>query len=94
MQIQIPTHVITKHVFSFSGTDSPFRETSNIYDGSAVTADMAVQGYIFISGLVKDAWKCHTFTYNTFKKYKTYWTYSKKRPFISKGSGFNFVLII
>lgn len=26
-----------------SGTDSPFRETSNIYDGSALTADMAVQ---------------------------------------------------
>jgi hypothetical protein len=25
------------------GTDSPFRETSNIYDGSTVTADMAVQ---------------------------------------------------
>ncbi len=27
------------------GTDSPFRETSNIYDGSNVTADMAVQCY-------------------------------------------------
>lgn len=26
-----------------SGTDSPFRETSNIYDGSNVMADMAVQ---------------------------------------------------
>ena len=26
-----------------SGTDSPFRETSNVYDGSAFTADMAVQ---------------------------------------------------
>ncbi|MCF7919048.1 MAG: urocanate hydratase [Candidatus Cloacimonetes bacterium] len=26
-----------------SGTDSPFRETSNIYDGSRVTADMSVQ---------------------------------------------------
>ena len=26
-----------------SGTDSPFRETSNIYDGSQFTADMAVQ---------------------------------------------------
>lgn len=25
------------------GTDSPFRETSNIYDGSAFCADMAVQ---------------------------------------------------
>jgi urocanate hydratase len=25
------------------GTDSPFRETSNIYDGSNVTADMAIQ---------------------------------------------------
>lgn len=28
-----------------SGTDSPFRETSNIKDGSNVTADMAVQTY-------------------------------------------------
>ena len=27
------------------GTDSPFRETSNIYDGSNVTADMAIQCY-------------------------------------------------
>ncbi len=27
------------------GTDSPFRETSNIYDGSNVTADMAVHCY-------------------------------------------------
>lgn len=29
-----------------SGTDSPFRETSNIYDGSAFTADMAVHNVI------------------------------------------------
>ena len=29
-----------------SGTDSPFRETSNIYDGSRFTADMAVQNVI------------------------------------------------
>ena len=29
-----------------SGTDSPFRETSNIYDGSQYTADMAVQNVI------------------------------------------------
>lgn len=29
-----------------SGTDSPFRETSNIYDGSGFTADMAVQNVI------------------------------------------------
>lgn len=28
-----------------SGTDSPYRETSNIYDGSALTADMAVQNF-------------------------------------------------
>ena len=27
------------------GTDSPYRETSNIYDGSNITADMAVQCY-------------------------------------------------
>ncbi|RZK18018.1 MAG: urocanate hydratase, partial [Hymenobacter sp.] len=29
-----------------SGTDSPFRETSNIYDGSRFTADMAVHNVI------------------------------------------------
>ncbi|MFH6768880.1 urocanate hydratase [Gaetbulibacter aquiaggeris] len=29
-----------------SGTDSPFRETSNIYDGSKFTADMAIQNVI------------------------------------------------
>ncbi len=29
-----------------SGTDSPFRETANIYDGSQFTADMAVQNVI------------------------------------------------
>ncbi len=29
-----------------SGTDSPFRETANIYDGSRYTADMAVQNVI------------------------------------------------
>ena len=29
-----------------SGTDSPFRETSNIYDGSAFTADMAIHNVI------------------------------------------------
>jgi len=29
-----------------SGTDSPFRETSNIYDGSKYTADMAIQNVI------------------------------------------------
>ena len=29
-----------------SGTDSPYRETSNIYDGSNLTADMAVQNVI------------------------------------------------
>ena len=29
-----------------SGTDSPFRETSNIYDGSKYTADMAIQKVI------------------------------------------------
>ncbi|MCB9234499.1 MAG: urocanate hydratase [Bacteroidia bacterium] len=29
-----------------SGTDSPYRETANIYDGSAVTADMAVQNFV------------------------------------------------
>ena len=29
-----------------SGTDSPYRETANIYDGSQFTADMAVQNFV------------------------------------------------
>ena len=29
-----------------SGTDSPYRETSNIYDGSQFTADMAIHNVI------------------------------------------------
>lgn len=29
-----------------SGTDSPYRETANIYDGSKFTADMAVQNFV------------------------------------------------
>jgi urocanate hydratase len=38
--------VIGRDHHDVSGTDSPFRETSNIYDGSKYTADMAVQNVI------------------------------------------------
>ncbi|XP_060691281.1 urocanate hydratase [Hemiscyllium ocellatum] len=38
--------VISRDHHDVSGTDSPFRETSNIYDGSAFCADMAVQNAI------------------------------------------------
>ncbi|GMS95974.1 hypothetical protein PENTCL1PPCAC_18149, partial [Pristionchus entomophagus] len=38
--------VISRDHHDVSGTDSPFRETSNITDGSAFTADMAVQNVI------------------------------------------------
>lgn len=38
--------VIGRDHHDVSGTDSPFRETSNIYDGSSFTADMAVQNVI------------------------------------------------
>ncbi|VDM60244.1 unnamed protein product [Angiostrongylus costaricensis] len=38
--------VIARDHHDVSGTDSPFRETSNITDGSAFTADMAVQNVI------------------------------------------------
>ncbi|XP_075215116.1 urocanate hydratase-like [Lycorma delicatula] len=38
--------VISRDHHDVSGTDSPFRETSNIEDGSAFTADMAVQNFI------------------------------------------------
>jgi urocanate hydratase len=38
--------VIGRDHHDVSGTDSPFRETSNIYDGSSFTADMAIQNVI------------------------------------------------
>ena len=38
--------VIGRDHHDVSGTDSPYRETSNIYDGSSFTADMAVQNAI------------------------------------------------
>jgi len=38
--------VISRDHHDVSGTDSPFRETSNIYDGSSFCADMAVQNVI------------------------------------------------
>ncbi|HQG76379.1 MAG: urocanate hydratase [Bacteroidales bacterium] len=38
--------VIGRDHHDVSGTDSPYRETSNIYDGSKYTADMAVQNVI------------------------------------------------
>ena len=44
-QIKSPI-VIGRDHHDVSGTDAPLRETSNIYDGSAVTADMAMQNVI------------------------------------------------
>ena len=44
-RIQGPV-VLGRDHHDVSGTDSPFRETSNIYDGSRFTADMAVQNVI------------------------------------------------
>jgi urocanate hydratase len=41
--------VIGRDHHDVSGTDSPFRETSNIYDGSRFTADMAVQNFAGVS---------------------------------------------
>ena len=38
--------VIGRDHHDVSGTDSPYRETSNIFDGSSFTADMAVQNVI------------------------------------------------
>uniref|UniRef100_A0A3Q3XCT4 urocanate hydratase n=1 Tax=Mola mola TaxID=94237 RepID=A0A3Q3XCT4_MOLML len=38
--------VISRDHHDVSGTDSPFRETSNVYDGSAFCADMAVQNVV------------------------------------------------
>jgi len=44
-QISAPV-VLGRDHHDVSGTDSPFRETSNIYDGSKFTADMAIQNVI------------------------------------------------
>lgn len=38
--------ILSRDHHDVSGTDSPYRETSNIYDGSAFTADMAIQNVI------------------------------------------------
>lgn len=38
--------VLCRYHHDVSGTDSPYRETSNIYDGSSFTADMAIQNVI------------------------------------------------
>ena len=38
--------IIGRDHHDVSGTDSPYRETSNIYDGSSFTADMAIQNVI------------------------------------------------
>jgi urocanate hydratase len=38
--------VISRDHHDVSGTDSPYRETSNVYDGSMFCADMAVQNFV------------------------------------------------
>ena len=43
---EIGTVILGRDHHDVSGTDSPYRETSNIYDGSQYTADMAVQNVI------------------------------------------------
>ena len=40
------TVILGRDHHDVSGTDSPYRETSNIYDGSRFTADMAIQNVI------------------------------------------------
>ncbi len=43
---EIGVVVLGRDHHDVSGTDSPYRETSNIYDGSRFTADMAIQNVI------------------------------------------------
>ena len=43
---EIDTIILGRDHHDVSGTDSPYRETSNIYDGSRFTADMAVHNVI------------------------------------------------
>ena len=44
-RISAPVAISRDH-HDVSGTDAPWRETSNIYDGSVFCADMAVQNYV------------------------------------------------
>ena len=43
---EIDAIILGRDHHDVSGTDSPYRETSNIYDGSRFTADMAIQNVI------------------------------------------------
>jgi urocanate hydratase len=43
---KLGTVILGRDHHDVSGTDSPYRETSNIYDGSRFTADMAIQNVI------------------------------------------------
>jgi urocanate hydratase len=43
---KIDTIILGRDHHDVSGTDSPYRETSNIYDGSRFTADMAIHNVI------------------------------------------------
>ena len=43
---EIGSVILGRDHHDVSGTDSPYRETSNIYDGSKFTADMAIQNVI------------------------------------------------
>lgn len=43
---EIGAVVLGRDHHDVSGTDSPYRETSNIYDGSSFTADMAVHNFV------------------------------------------------
>jgi len=45
-QGEIGTVILGRDHHDVSGTDSPYRETSNIYDGSRFTADMAIHNVI------------------------------------------------
>ena len=42
----LPQIVLGRDHHDVSGTDSPYRETANIKDGSMFTADMAVQNFV------------------------------------------------
>lgn len=51
--------VLSRDHHDVSGTDSPFRETSNIYDGSAFTAGIVY--YTIIDKMPKSTYSCLIF---------------------------------
>ncbi len=66
--------VLSRDHHDVSGTDSPFRETSNIYDGSAFTAGMHLLGFYLLQHILNSI--VFLFNFFNFKRHggtKLHW---------------------